>query len=406
MTDKQSNAHTQPERDASSSAAPRWRSISRVALPLLALAIFAGAAVFAVPRLRGQGDAPPARSARDVPQLEGGTIAFSPAFVARAGIKATRVTRAPLTPVLQVVGTVTFDEGHVAAAGTRVRGFVRKVHKVEGDQVKQGELLAEIESADLGNAQTDVAAVRANRNAAELNARREKELLVRSFTTAREEEVARAQLAEQEARLSAALQRVAAFGGHPTGPLGTYRVCAPIGGTIVKRSIAAGQSVEPDVVAFRVADLYHLWVELRVFEREIGHIRKDDVVEISPTGSEQGIRGNVAYVGEIIDPDTRNAEVRVHVDNDTGLLRPGQSVVARIRAAGLVKDALSVPTSAITSVDGKPTVFALEGETRVRVVEVQLGRMDGERQEVVSGLKEGELVVNEGVFALKSELFR
>ncbi len=344
---------------------------------------------------------------RDVPRLEGRSVVFSAAFATRAGVKTTEVERTALTPSVQVVGTVTFDSKHVAAAGTRIRGFVTKVMKVEGDKVNKGDALAEIQSAELSHAHAQVAVVAAKKSAAERNAKREADLLASSLTTAREEERARAELTEQRAMLTAASQHLAAIGGPGAGGFGTYYVRAPMAGTIVKRSIASGQSVESDLIAFRVANLDQVWIELAVFESEIGSIRPDDIAEITPTGGAFGkIAGKVAYVGDVIDPDARSAIVRVKVDNQSRQLRPGQSVVAHIRPTALSRVVTTIPVGAVTYVDGRPTVFVAERETQVSIVEVKLGRSDGDRQEITEGLTVGQRVVSEGVFALKSELFR
>jgi cobalt-zinc-cadmium efflux system membrane fusion protein len=65
-----------------------------------------------------------------------------------------------------------------------------------------------------------------------------------------------------------------------------------------------------------------------------------------------------------------------------------------------------VPQSAVTYVDGNPTVFIAETDLRLIVTPVELGESDGHNREVVSGVTPGQRVVVEGVFALKSELFR
>ncbi len=347
------------------------------------------------------------RPKRDVPVLEGRSVVFSPAFRDRAGVKLVTVGRAQLTPEVKVVGTVTFDPEHVAAVGTRIRGIVSKVLKVEGDPVKKGDILAEIESAELGEAQADISVAQAHRKAAELNAAREEDLASKRLSTAREAEVARATLDEQKALLAAAQQRAAALGGSTKGAFGTYVLRAPLDGSLVERHVTPGQSVENNVVAFRVANLDQVWVELAVFERDIGAVRENDVVVISPlSDTTRKIQGRVAHVGEVIDLNTRSAGVRVEVDNRARGLRPGQSVSALIRASGPAREGLVVPLSAVTFVDGKSTVFVAESDTRVVPTEVELGAADGKSQEVLGGLREGQSVVAEGVFSLKSELFR
>lgn len=353
------------------------------------------------------GPPPSAIPAPDVPHVEGRSIVFSKSFLERAGVKITAVKHAPLTPIIKVSGTVTYDPEYVAAIGTRIQGLVRKLVRLEGDAVKEGELLAEIESAELGEAQASVSMVAAQKRAAELNAARERELFGNKLSTAREAEVAEASLAEHRALLSAAHQKVVALSGSKPGAFGVYALRSPLSGTVVERKISSGQSVESHLVAFRVADLDHLWIELAVFERSVAAVRKGDVVEVrSPSDPDQVITGTVAYVGEEIDRITRSAAVRVEVDNSARKLRPGQSVTATIRASGPAKSGLLLPSSAVIFVDGKPTVFVAEGEDRVIPTPVILGASDGQDQEVTGGVSADQRVVSEGTFALKSELFR
>jgi cobalt-zinc-cadmium efflux system membrane fusion protein len=349
----------------------------------------------------------------DAPRVEGRAVVLPNAHVDRLGIETVVVREAPLTPIIKVVGTVTFDPEYVAAVGTRLRGLVRSVARFEGDHVKKGELLADIDSPELGSAQASVLMFRAQLKAAELNHAREKDLESRGLTTAREVEESAATLEEYRAKLLAAEQQVSALGGAPvregqTGVIGVHQLRSPMEGTVVERHVAAGQSVEGHLTAFRLADLHHLWVELAVFERSLQSTRKGDKVELRPLSDHSAtIIGQVAYVGDQIDPTTRTAAVRVEIDNRERKLRPGQAVTAKIHSAvGASGKVAQVPHAAITYVDGKPTVFVLTGENRFTATPVEVGDSDGEDRQIIAGLKVGEKVVVGGVFQLKSELFR
>lgn len=348
----------------------------------------------------------------EVPTMDGSTVVLPRGFKERLGLKAVPVRELPLTPVVKVAGTVGFDPRYVAAVGARLKGLVRNVARFEGDFVKRGELLAQVDSPELGAAQANVLVYRAQRRAAELNLKREEDLASRGLTTTREVEVSAATLEEYRSKLVAAEQQVSALSGgefseHRTGPLGIHELRSPLGGTVVERHLSPGQSVDGDLVAFRVADLDHLWAELAVFERNIGNLHKGDRVELTPLSSTDVIDGQVAYVGEQIDPATRTAAVRVEVDNRSRKLRPGQAVTARIHLSGAnLQPVAVVPNAAVTFVDGKPTVFVAETELRLLATPVELGESDGNDQQIVSGLAAGKAVVVEGVFALKSELYR
>ncbi len=367
---------------------------------LATIYILAAAALF------GCGHEGPSKaSARDVPHLDGDTIVFSAAFRDRAGVTTVPVTAEPFRPSIRLTGTVSLNPSHVAVVGARVRGTVRRTFKVEGDRVNAGEALAEIESAELGEAQSNVLQAEASLYAAEINAKREQDLLLRNLTTAREAEVATTELVNRKAAFAGAQQRVRAFGGN--GAFGLFVVKSPIAGHVVSGHLSPGESVEASKASFKVADIAHLWVELSVFEHDLPSLCVGDPVELRPS-SDPGVRidGKVAHVGEVIDPTSRSTDVRITVDDPPYHLRPGQAVSAIISTNGSGREALLVPHESVVYVDGKPTVFVAEGELRMRPAPVKLGASDGTRHEVVEGLTRGQLVAKGGVFALKSELFR
>jgi len=344
---------------------------------------------------------------RDVPRDEGGAITFSDSYARRIGLTLGTVERTALTPIVKVMGTVEFDPRRLTAVGTRTTGFVKRVFKLEGDDVQAGEALAEIESGDLGQAQANLTTARAAQKAAQANATREAKLFRDQLTTARESEEAAATLAARDAALAAAEQALIALGGEAHGPLGLRVLRSPITGHVVEAAISVGQSVAPDKLAFRVANLDSVWVELDIFERNVGVVRIGDPVEVAPVADTKGpIKGKVAHVGELIDAASRTTEVRVLVDNRERRLRPGQAVSAVIRLSGRGHEALTVPAESITYVDNTPTLFVATTHNRIVPTKVSVGLSDGAREELLSGPPAGTSVVKAGLFALKSELFR
>jgi cobalt-zinc-cadmium efflux system membrane fusion protein len=352
-------------------------------------------------------------TAATTPTTDGTAIVLPPQFKERLKLETEAVSEVPLSPVIKVAGNVDFDPRAVAAIGTRLKGLVRNVSRFEGDVVKEGELLARIDSAELGSAQASVVMYRAQKKAAGLNYEREKDLVSRGLTTAREVEQSLATLEEYRSKLVAAEQQVSALGGgavpeNPSGAIGVYELRSPLAGTVVERHVSPGMSVEGNLTAFRVADLDHLWVQLAVFERNLVRIHVGDRVELESLAAPGApLIGQIGHIGEAVDVTTRTTTVRVVVDNQERKLRPGQAVTAKIQVAGAsTGKAVVVPTSAITFVDGKPNVFVAETDVRLVPTPVTLGESDGKNQEIVSGLSGGQVVVTGGVFALKSELFR
>ncbi len=356
---------------------------------------------------RKSGSHPGEAPVRDVPRLDGKWIRYSPEFATRSKIAFAECQTGALSPVTVVTGTVTFDPQLVAAIGARIPGRVKRIEKFQGDLVKAGDVLLELESAELGEAQAALLSARAHADAAGVNEKRETQLAAQHVSSLRDAELARATAAAAKADVVAATQRVRAIGGTQSGEIGILTLTSPIDGKVVELNVSRGQSVEPTHTAMRVANLKRLWVDLSVFERELGHLHNGDAVELSPqTNASMVVTGKIAHIGDIIDLDTRSAQVRVVVENTDESLRPGQSVTAKIHTAHTTSPAPMIPLEAITSVDGKPTVFVAHDETAVEPRIVTLGPRDATHALVVSGLQLGERVAVNGVFALKAEMFR
>lgn len=389
---------------SASAATPRGRMVLLVIVIVGVVVALGAFGVFVAMRKGGEAFTEPPR---DVPHLDGKWIRYSPAFAERAKLEFGLVESAGLTPVVNVTGTVTFDPERVAAVGARIQGRVRRILKFPGDPVKAGDTLAELESADLGQAQSAVLAARARAEAANANEKRETQLAEARVSSQRDAELARATAASARAELHAAEQRVRALGGNASSEIGILAVTTPIPGKIVESHVSRGQSVEPSATLFRVADLARVWIELAVFELELGRIMSGDAVEISPqTNLAVVLHGKVAHVGDTIDRETRSGDVRVVVDNVDGSLRPGQSVLAKIHTKTTSSAVLLLPRAAVISVDGKPTVFVQHDASSVEPRVVTTGARDAARVEITGGIAPGEKVATSGVFALKSEIFR
>jgi membrane fusion protein, heavy metal efflux system len=334
------------------------------------------------------------------------------------------VTTAPVGMVklagdIQLVGTVSYDQDHLALVGPLVAGRVTRLAVGVGDRVRRGQLLAEIESAEAGQARADLISARARAAATKMNLHRETELAERRISSAREKEVAEAQWITERAAERAATERLRALGlsnadiaaGDNLDQGGRLPMRAPIDGVILERAVTLGQAVERATDAFKIADIGHVWVNLDLYEKDLPRVHVGAQVEIRADAYPSDVfKGRVAYVVPVVDEGTRTAKVRIELPNPSGKLNFGQLVTARLVGdpANVAVAVLAVPRAAIQRVDGRAVVFIKDQgqgagfERRV----VELGVSTGDQVEIRRGVKEGELVASDGAFLLKSELLR
>ncbi|HEX6245861.1 MAG TPA: efflux RND transporter periplasmic adaptor subunit [Polyangiales bacterium] len=342
-------------------------------------------------------------------------VKLSEELARRAHLSVEKVERRPLSPTLDLVGSVDFDPDAVADVGGRIAGRITRVMVTVGDTVTKGQPVIEIESNELGEASAALLSARANLIAAEHHAARETALGQKQLSSAPVVESARASAKALQAETAGAEQRLLAMGLTPgeiqalatgKGPR-NITLRAPIPGEVVERYAVLGQVVDPTQPILRIADLSQLWVELDLFERDLSKVQAGDAVEIlSETYPGRVFTGKVSYINASIDTETRTAKVRIEVPNPERLLRPGQFVHAHIALRGSPEPVIGVPRKAVLQVEGETSVFVQTGKESYVVRPVELGHVAGDVIEIRRGLIEGESVVTEGGFVLKSELQR
>jgi cobalt-zinc-cadmium efflux system membrane fusion protein len=356
-----------------------------------------------------------APTANAQPSAHSREVKLSADLARRAQLVTEIVDKKSLSPTLDLVGSVDFDADAVADVGGRIAGRITRVMVTVGDKVVRGQSLVEIESNELGEALADLLSAGANLTAAAHHAAREIALGQKQLSSAPVVETARASETALSAEVRGAEQRLLAMGltqaelNSLKAGEGPRRITlrAPLEGEVVERYAVLGQVVDPTQPILRIADLSRLWVELDLFERDLARVHIGDPVEIlSETYPGRTFHGTVAYIEATVDTATRAAKVRIEVPNPERLLRPGQFVHSRLITRGKSEQAIAVSRKALLQVDGEPSVFVQTGTETYLARPVEVGRVAGDLVEIKRGLVEGDRLVTEGGFVLKSELAR
>lgn len=219
----------------------------------------------------------------------------------------------------------------------------------------------------------------------------------------RQEETARADLRAAQSRLAQYRGTQSATGGESAG---RFEVRSPVAGTIVAVTVAPGEFVEEGRELFHVVDLSRLWLELQIPEGQIGQVQTSDSVwfqpEGFPTAFEVSARGGgrVVGTGGVVNPQTRTIPLIFEVQNPSRQLKSGMFVRAQVFTATTVRG-IVIPLSAVVDEDGQPVAYVeLEGELFERRP-LKLGTRQGDRVQIVEGLKAGDRVVTRGAYNIR-----
>lgn len=191
-------------------------------------------------------------------------------------------------------------------------------------------------------------------------------------------------------------QRLATVQSRLVGnPPPSVAVTAPIVGVIDARNINLGQAVEPNTVLFHISNRDKLLVIAQVYEEDLGKVKVGQEVNIHALSyPKQVFPGQVSLIEPNLDPLTRTVNLRITLDNEKGLLKPGMFVRANVILSHN-KAALAVPNAALLQEDNEQFVFVQNGDTYERA-DVKVGAVDDDYSEITDGLVPGDLVVTQG----------
>jgi membrane fusion protein, heavy metal efflux system len=202
---------------------------------------------------------------------------------------------------------------------------------------------------------------------------------------------------DAKADLAAAEQQLKVLGVDKDNPSPIVDVYAPISGVIIGQNVtnaaAAGVTLSGSATAFTIADLSTVWILCDVYENDIPRIRVGQEAHfVLNAYPDHPVTGRISDIGPVLDPSLRTAKVRIEVANP-GILKLGMFGTATFTS--LKKETHPVvPADAILHLHDRDWVYRPAGDNHFRRTEVRAGKMlDGNRQEILSGLNPGDQVV-------------
>lgn len=334
-------------------------------------------------------------------------------------VKLARVERRPLASERETTGQVDYVQSAVAHVSPRVPGRVHRVLAQLGDDVRAGQVVAELDSIEIGAAKAAYVQARTREDLARRTYDREKGLHDERISSESEMLAAEAAWQEAHSATEAAAQSLRLYGLDsgsiaklvPGSSSAFIAVQAPIAGRVIEHHATVGELVTPETRLMTMADVSRVWVWIDVPERDVAAVHPDDDVEVSSDSYPgESFTGKVSYLTPEVDAHTRTVRARIEVNNQDQRLLPGMFVSVRIsdpHGAGLGGPGVIVVPAAAVQRDGAESIaFVATGPRRFERRELRVGRSTAGWVEVIEGLAEGEQVAVEGAFILKSEAAR
>lgn len=327
----------------------------------------------------------------------------------RAGLEVERLEPRPYAEVLAAFGTVSANRNSFARVTPPVAGRLIKIAADLGAQVPAGATLAILESPELAEVRTTFQQNQTELDLARVNLERARKLAVDASIAKKDLLRAQADYERARAAVAAVEARLATLGVAAVVPAGkspaNLTVTAPLAGTVVERTAVLGEYAQAYQPLFTVADLSTVWVEANIYERDLAEAAVGNSAMVTVSAyPDRRFEGKVAYIGNILDIDTRTATARIEVANPDGFLKPGLFANVEI-AKNVHRPTLRVPENALVLLQGQMTAFVAEGDG-FAPRPVEIGERNGGMVVVKSGLEAGDRVVVSGAYALKARLLK
>ena len=286
----------------------------------------------------------------------------------------------------------------------KVNGFIQKIYVDEGQMVKKGQLLFKLETQTLNQ---DASASKAMVQAAQVEVDRLKPLVDRKIISNVQLETAKAKLAQAKS----AYGSIAANIGYGT-------ITSPVNGVVGSLPYREGSlvSMTSEMPLTTVSDSKVIRAYFTMNEKQLLSFNKTfkgsntveklkNVPEVSlllVDDSEYNVKGKIATINGLVNPQTGTTEFRAEFKNPEGLLRSGSTGIIRLPI--VQKDVIVVPQNAVFEVQGKQMIYVVGKDNKVKSTIITTNGTSGLNFIVTDGLSEGDVIVVEGASKLKDDM--
>jgi membrane fusion protein, heavy metal efflux system len=301
---------------------------------------------------------------------------------------------------------VKIDETRASKVGTPLSGRVTNVFVELGQRIPKGAPLFSVSSPDLASLRAERKKADVDLAVARTTLERVRTMVAARALPAKEELAAQQAYRQAEVAMSLAGSKLSSLKVRQRGGDNEFTATSPRDGVVVEKNVLPSQEVAQDGKdpLVLVADLTTVWVVADLSEVDAVDIKAGtQALVTSPALPGVEIKGKVAVVSSVVDPERHTIPIRVQLENGAGRLRPNMYAQVRFAVAPS-GGAVEVLATALVSDGAKQYVYVQEGAGHFVVREVKAGSVRDGRVPILAGLKDGESVVERGAILLDNHL--
>src|SRR3984885_10992648 len=300
---------------------------------------------------------------------------------------------------LFVTGTVIPDIERTVPVISLASGRVVDIRARLGDRVKKGQTLLRIRSDDIAGGFDAYRKAISDELLARKQLDRAKDLYAHGAIPLGDLEVAQDTEDDAKTTLDTATEHLHLLGSDPDNPKGIVDILAPVSGVITDQEVTNSAVVQAYSTPnpFTISDLTSVWIVCDVYESDMANVRIGQPVDIKLNAyPDKVLKGRIANIGSILDPNIRTTKVRIEVANPGEMMRPGMFATATLFGKEK-RNYAAVPASAIVHLHDRDWIYTpVEGKFK-RIEVVSGDQLPNKMQAILSGLQPGQQVVTNAI---------
>ncbi|WP_231463596.1 efflux RND transporter periplasmic adaptor subunit [Pedobacter sp. Leaf132] len=287
---------------------------------------------------------------------------------------------------------ITANEERKSELFPMVSGTVNHVNIRLGDQVKNGQILATVKSAEMAGFDKEYISANAEVKNAERTLQQAEQLFQSGLSSAKEFEEAKNDLQIKKAEVKRAGSVLRLNGGNSAG---LYAIKSPISGFVIEKQVTNNMQLrsDNDKSLFTIADLSNVWAMINVYESDISRLKTGDDVKLSTLSyPEKTFNGKIDKIYNLVNEDSKVLNARVVIANPGYLLKPGMLGTVSVTASSGI-DLPVLNSRAVIFDDNKNYVLVVDKNKKISIRAIEIGRKTADKIYVSKGLNPGERVI-------------
>ena len=366
----------------------------------------------------------------------GNQVRLTPRAIDLAQLEIISVKERASQSKIITTGEIKADDNRVFHINSIVAGRVAKDNVILGNSIKPGEQLAVVQNLDVARTygdyihqahqnEIDIAQAEARLDLAKKNVQRLEKLNKEGIVAEKDLVTAQSQQRLCEIILQGSKEHKIHIQAEAKSLLGAYGISleeeekqglshiisgspilSPKSGVVIKKNITVGDVVNPSEPLYVVADLSQVWLDIAVYDKDLGKIKEgESVVFHSDSIPGKTLKGIISYIQPAAGDTTKTFLARVVLPNEKLILKPGMFGQAEITSS-ISNQHPYLPDRALQKYGNDTFVFVKKNDGSFSKRKITLGDRLGDGYLITEGISAGEEVIGSGSFKLKSELLK